>query len=709
MQSDLIFYISDPEWSFHPSLLELHRLRREMRWRSELIFTAESMCVDIHQIAQIGIRAAAVVIVIVGKRGMPEWLEPDGVVDPVEQALQAHKWLTALNKPCWILRLSDHYLQQCDLPGRDANVYAEFWTHFLKLCPEVCDIHDSDQLAEVIGDICDGRAPKKTSFPSPEVITGAVDFPPPPPAIIIVGSTDSGVEPSSHVLEQPADPITMSAGENHALDNNVQFTIFQPEVITPKQWCDFLAYAHLSAKRPDAPEHEPDPKKEVERRARAALGAAYDEYDRLRQNSSVAFPKDGEITFAPDMDGAEFNPRSVTFFWGESVHEARFRVRAKVSAPKGQQLRGRMNVYLGPLLVASVDLAMDVNTKGVGFGMLPTVPASAEIYRTIFASYSHHDTEVVHTCQAYASLLGDRLIRDQDFLRGGQDWRTEIRSAIERADVFQLFWSPNSAASSEVRWEVECALAMPKRNFVRPTYWHTPMPSPWSNQPNISNLHFEWMPFRQAQPAYSNESPSALSDSLKFDDNSNKEIVIDSSPQLSAPSEQRAQSQMPCGDNINILPIPAYYSTPCKSTVQEHSVKSESPTRAINVVAFGMIILAVVYCMGIIISPDHNVAGISDYNRLETDPIIIEMRKIAELGNAEAQYRLGVHYSNEGGEGKDSIEAYKWVLLAGGQGNDKAKKLIPIFEELLSPEKRAEGQRLAKEWQAAFEKRQGEE
>ena len=73
-------------------------------------------------------------------------------------------------------------------------------------------------------------------------------------------------------------------------------------------------------------------------------------------------------------------------------------------------------------------------------------------------------------------------------------------------------------------------------------------------------------------------------------------------------------------------------------------------------------------------------------------------RKAAEQGNAKAQYNLGWMYANGLGVAKDEVEAYKWWLLAGAQGNENAKKKIPLIEQNLTPSQRAEGQKLAREF-----------
>ena len=73
-------------------------------------------------------------------------------------------------------------------------------------------------------------------------------------------------------------------------------------------------------------------------------------------------------------------------------------------------------------------------------------------------------------------------------------------------------------------------------------------------------------------------------------------------------------------------------------------------------------------------------------------------RKAADQGNALAQANLGVMYADGRGVVKDEVEAYKWYLLSGAQGNANAKKGIEIIERVLTPQQRAEGQKIAREW-----------
>jgi hypothetical protein len=78
-------------------------------------------------------------------------------------------------------------------------------------------------------------------------------------------------------------------------------------------------------------------------------------------------------------------------------------------------------------------------------------------------------------------------------------------------------------------------------------------------------------------------------------------------------------------------------------------------------------------------------------------------RQTAEQGDATAQSHLASCYYSGNGVLKNEIEAYKWYLLAGSRGNEQAKKGIRRIEKKLSPEQRAEGQRLAEVWQSRFE------
>jgi hypothetical protein len=108
---------------------------------------------------------------------------------------------------------------------------------------------------------------------------------------------------------------------------------------------------------------------------------------------------------------------------------------------------------------------------------------------------------VVNEFERFAATLGDRYLRDAMDLRTGQQWRDELRRFIDEADVFQLFWSSSSMRSPYVREEWEYALSLGRPNFVRPTYWESPLPKSAGEDlppPDLKRLHFQRISISEA-------------------------------------------------------------------------------------------------------------------------------------------------------------------------------------------------------------------
>lgn len=299
-------------------------------------------------------------------------------------------------------------------------------------------------------------------------------------------SVNTGALPADFAAE-PETPLY--------LDENVQFTVFRPKAIVPQKWYSLLAFAHLSEKREDASEDEPDPVAEVRQQAQRILGEEAAGYQNLTQDTLQAVPRDGMITFVPTMPGIEFNPPSRSFTWEESVHREDFRLRAKPNGHDGRVLKGRLSVFLGSILLADIALSIRVDSHEVSKQQKrPLEEVHARPYRKIFASYSHRDIEVVEQFERFAEALGDRYLRDVTYLRSGERWSDKLEEMIVEADIFQLFWSSNSMTSPFVRQEWEYALSLQRPNFIRPTYWEEPLPvKPDQKLPpeELMRLHFQ--------------------------------------------------------------------------------------------------------------------------------------------------------------------------------------------------------------------------
>ena len=278
-------------------------------------------------------------------------------------------------------------------------------------------------------------------------------------------------------------------------DEDVQFTVYRPGTVRPEVWYDLLAFAHLSKRRADAPPGEPDPVEEVRRQAERLLAERADEYQDVTQDSGHSVPRDGEITFLPEIPGFQFNPPRRVFRWVESVHSEHFRFRAS-AALDGRTARGRLTVFLGGIILAEVTLSVRVDSRHAAPPTsTPALRADhARPYRKIFASYSHKDVEVVRQFELYARTIGDEFLRDKVTIRSGQVWNDRLKEMIRESDVFQLFWSTNAMRSTYVREEWEYALSLGRDHFVRPTYWEDPLPSsPQDGLPPdvLRRLHFQ--------------------------------------------------------------------------------------------------------------------------------------------------------------------------------------------------------------------------
>jgi len=136
------------------------------------------------------------------------------------------------------------------------------------------------------------------------------------------------------------------------------------------------------------------------------------------------------------------------------------------AALEGKTVRGDLSVYCGVLLVADLQLSITIDSKRAraksADSSLARDGKSVSRYGNIFASYSHADAEMVARIQDGARTLGHDYLMDTVSLRAGERWNEALQALIERADVFQLFWSSQSMHSEFVQreWHSE-ALAIP--------------------------------------------------------------------------------------------------------------------------------------------------------------------------------------------------------------------------------------------------------
>jgi TPR repeat protein len=75
-------------------------------------------------------------------------------------------------------------------------------------------------------------------------------------------------------------------------------------------------------------------------------------------------------------------------------------------------------------------------------------------------------------------------------------------------------------------------------------------------------------------------------------------------------------------------------------------------------------------------------------------------RPLAEQGDANAQYNLGVFYDNGLGVPQDKVRAYMWFNLSAAQGREGAAAIRDLIARRMTPAQIAEAQKLAREWKS---------
>ena len=73
-------------------------------------------------------------------------------------------------------------------------------------------------------------------------------------------------------------------------------------------------------------------------------------------------------------------------------------------------------------------------------------------------------------------------------------------------------------------------------------------------------------------------------------------------------------------------------------------------------------------------------------------------RLAAKQGHPDAQLNLGILYAEGAGVPQNYVLAHKWFNLAAVEGDKKSEKTRNFVEKLMTPDQIAEAQRLAREW-----------
>lgn len=303
----------------------------------------------------------------------------------------------------------------------------------------------------------------------------------------VPGSSLAGVDASPVAAAQRAKRGEKEFGSGRTQLERLRFASLFQEKVGPVEVGKIIAYAFRDRVEPR--QIVLDASRRIEPQGARPIRASASDLIQVASGS--------RIRVAPEIPGLVFDVAEAMLSLWQDVQSVEFRFRALPEAV-GRACNGRVDFWLERVILASLPVTIFVIDHEVpDIFRTALSQVSARPYRSVFPSYSHADEEVVASLEAYAAAFGDEYLTDVRKLRAGQDWRDELRRYIKRADVFQLFWSANAAASKYVTEEWTHALVerseRPDPYFIRPVYW-TAQPLPEPPLP-LQSIHFTRLRF----------------------------------------------------------------------------------------------------------------------------------------------------------------------------------------------------------------------
>jgi len=261
----------------------------------------------------------------------------------------------------------------------------------------------------------------------------------------------------------------------------VQFSAYALREMIPNSWQPLRAYVFKQSASAA-----------VSADAKQELGDKFNDYRPVERPSTTTIAEGALITATPTLDGFQFNPPTAQAAFYDAFERFDFKLRA-TTAPLDQASNGRITFSVEGVIVADVPLSIYVSETIPAHTTVETVPTTSPIYQKIFCSYSRQDIQLVEHIETAYKALGMDFLRDLETLKSGQDWAAMLPQLIEKADIFQLFWSQAASESAAVRKEWTFALSLHREAsaFIRPVYWQMPMPPV---PPELGAINFAYQP-----------------------------------------------------------------------------------------------------------------------------------------------------------------------------------------------------------------------
>ena len=264
-------------------------------------------------------------------------------------------------------------------------------------------------------------------------------------------------------------PFIAETGKQELVD----FSVFGPDCVFPGASFILDVWAYGAAQRDEM------------------LGRAR-RNDRIEERGSrggIQIPTLTELTLFLELDRFEVEDPAEPFFWKGFVTNVSFIIRAPGSLPPGLY-PGRLKILKQGLLLSKLffEIAVADAASAKKSAGSREIRATEQKVRTAFASYSSKDRDQVTMCVKGMSHAGLDVFMDVLDLRAGDDWEDRIHQAIQKKDMFFLFWSDSARNSTEVEKEWRFALQEKGLEFIHPV----PLADPRLVPPpaELARLHF---------------------------------------------------------------------------------------------------------------------------------------------------------------------------------------------------------------------------
>jgi hypothetical protein len=283
--------------------------------------------------------------------------------------------------------------------------------------------------------------------------------------------------------------------------SEAQFSAYYPPQVKPRVSYGLYVYAHT----PDALQAI----RENVERFKERLGGDVPDATTAAQHAMLRLGT--ELTAVPQANHVKFTPAQQVRTWVGDWTRFDFDFTPDVGVTG--TLDVRVSIQVAGFEIAHIPCQMQVNAaEAVSVRSInPLLDArlravTARMYNRIFISYSRRDLPVANAYRLAQQAAGNDVFMDSYSIRAGEDWQAALARAIDEADVFQLFWSRNSADSPNVRDEYTYALHQRCPNdrcvtFIRPVFWEEPLVPP-PNELGHLNFRFVALPddVREATP-----------------------------------------------------------------------------------------------------------------------------------------------------------------------------------------------------------------